>query len=87
MNSDYELIYRKDAVKFLAKQEVSIQIRIAKGLAGLISIPPTGDIKHIKGQQSLYRLRIGAFRILFEVNHSEKIVYVQAIDSRGGIYK
>ena len=87
MNSDYKLIYHKDAIKFLAKQEVLVQERIAKGLAGLLTIPPRGNIKLLKGQQGLYRLRIGTYRILFEVNHTEKIVYIQAIDSRGGIYK
>ena len=87
MNSDYKLFYHKDALKFLAKQEVALQERIAKGLTVLIAIPPRGDIKSLKGYQGLYRLRIGAYRIIFEINHTEKIVYIQAIDSRGGIYK
>ena len=87
MNSAYKLFYHKDALKFLAKQEVAIQERIAKGLTVLITIPPRGDIKLLKGHQGLYRLRIGTYRIIFEINHTEKIVYIQAIDSRGGIYK
>ena len=87
MSSDYKLIYHKDALKFLAKQEVANQERIAKGLTGLLIIPPRGDIKLLKGQQGLYRLRVGTCRILFEISHTEKIVYIQAIDSRGGIYK
>lgn len=83
MNSDYKLIYHKDTLKFLAKQEVNVQKRIAKGLTGLLTIPPRGDIKKLKGYQELYRLRIGTCRILFEINHTEKIVYIHAIDSRG----
>gem|GEM_PF-6945679 len=39
MNSAYKLFYHKDALKFLAKQEVAIQERIAKGLTVLITIP------------------------------------------------
>ncbi|WP_407309920.1 type II toxin-antitoxin system RelE family toxin [Desulfosporosinus sp. SB140] len=66
---------------------MSVQKRIAKGLAGLLTIPPSGDIKLLKGYLGLYRLRIGTYRILFEINHTEKIVYIQAIDSCGGIYK
>ena len=87
MNSDYKLIYHKDTLKFLAKQEVAVQERIAKGLTALLTIPPRGDITQMKGYQGLYRLRIGTYRILFEINHIEKIVYIQAIDFRGGIYK
>ena len=85
MNSDYKLFYHKDALKFLAKQELAIQERIAKGLTVLIAIPLRGDIKLVKGHQGLYRLRVGTYRILFEINHTEKIVYIQAIDSRVGI--
>ena len=87
MNSDYKLIYHKDVLKFLAKQEVTIQERIAKGLTGLLTIPPRGDIKQMKGFHDLYRLRVGTYRILFEISHTEKMIYIQALDSRGGIYK
>ncbi len=87
MNSGYKLIYHKDAVKFLAKQEKAVQERIVLGLRGLLEVPPIGDIKPMKGYTGLYRLRVGTYRILFEVDHNELIVYIRAIDSRGGIYK
>jgi len=87
VNSDYKLTYHKDSLKFLGKQEMAVQQRIAKGLTGLLTVPPRGDIKQMKGHHGVYRLRVGSYRILFEVDHTEKIVYIQAIDSRGGIYK
>ena len=87
MSSGYKLIYHKDALKFLAKQEKAVQERIAQGLRSLLKIPPEGDIKPLKGYPGVYRLRIGSLRILFEINHIEKFVYIRAIDSRGGIYK
>lgn len=87
MGSGYKLIYHREVVKFIARQEKQIQERIAQGLKGLLTIPPTGDIKPMKGYVGLYRLRIGTLRILFEVNHDEKVVFIRTIDSRGGIYK
>lgn len=87
MNSGYRLIYHRDAVKFVAKLEKVLQERIAQGLKGLTELPPRGDIKLMKGYQGLYRLRIGSFRVLFEIQHNEKVIYIQAIDSRGSIYK
>lgn len=77
MNSDYKLSYHKEALKFLAKQEMTVQERMAKELTGLLTIPPRGDIRLIKGHRGLYRLRIGTYRILFEINHTENIVYIQ----------
>jgi mRNA interferase RelE/StbE len=87
VSSDYKLIYRKETVKFLAKQEKAVQERISLGLKGLLEIPPAGDIKPMKGYKGLYRLRVGTYRILFEIDHMERIVYILAIDSRGNIYK
>lgn len=87
MNSGYRLIYHRDTVKFIAKQDKAVQERIANGLKGLLSIPPRGDIKPMKGYQGLYRLRIGNYRVLFEIQHDEKVIYIQAIASRGEIYK
>lgn len=87
MNSGYRLIYHRNTVKFIAKQEKANQERIAQELKGLLVIPPRGDIKPMKGRQGLYRLRIGNYRVLFEIQHSEKVIYIQAVDFRGGIYK
>ena len=55
MSSDYTLTYRKEAVKYIAKQEKAVQERIAQGLRGLLNNPPTGDIKQMKGYIGLYR--------------------------------
>jgi len=73
-------------VKFIAKQEKGIQIRIAEGLKELLEIPPEGDIKGMKGYTDLYRLRVGTFRILFEINRDEKVIYIQAIGNCVDIY-
>lgn len=55
VNSDYKLIYHKPAVKFKAKLNKTSQERIVIGLKGLLSIPPEGDIKSLKGHAGLYR--------------------------------
>lgn len=77
MNSSYKLICHKAAVNYLAKQEQAIQERIAESLKGLLSDPPSGDIKTIKGQPGLYRLRVGSYRILFKINHQEIYLLVR----------
>lgn len=56
-------------------------------LKGLTVRPPIGDIKPLKGRDNLMRLRVRSYRILFEVNTKEKLVYVLTIDNRGDVYK
>lgn len=80
------LTYHRSAVKFLSKQDSHNRQRIYAGLEGLKNLPPEGDIAKLKGTDNQYRLRIGTFRIIFQINIPEHIVYIQAIDNRGDIY-
>lgn len=86
MNSTYRLTLSRDAVKFIGKQEKTIQKRIRRALLGLTVRPPIGDIRPMKGTERRLRLRVGNYRILFEIDHQEDIVYILGIDNRGDIY-
>ncbi|KTE91436.1 plasmid stabilization protein [Desulfitobacterium hafniense] len=86
MNLTYQLTLNRDSVKFIAKQERATQERIRKALIGLAIRPPIGDIRPLKGQGKLMRLRVGTYRVIFEVNHTEQTVYILTIDNRGDIY-
>lgn len=86
MNSTYQLTLSRDAIKFLAKQERNVQSRIHQALSGLTVRPPIGDIRPLKGRNQQMRLRVGTFRVIFEVSHEEKVVYILTIDNRGDVY-
>jgi len=46
------------------------------------------DIKKLYGKwQGYYRLRRGKIRIIFEVNKSAKVLYIEKVDFRGDVYK
>ena len=45
----------------------------------------SGDIKPIKGEKDIYRLRIGKYRLLFTI--LEDTIIVTKIGPRGDIYK
>jgi len=44
-----------------------------------------GDVKKLKGSM-FYRLRVGNMRVVFEIDHLEKMIFIQTIDYRGDIY-
>ncbi len=87
MSLTYQVTLSRESIKFLKKQENAIQIRITKAIKGLTIQPPIGDIKPLKGRNKQLRLRVGSFRIIFEVNHNEKMIYILTIDNRGDVYK
>lgn len=83
----YEYNIRKKAMKFIRKQDKKQQERIFKAIYVL---PTLGDIKKMIGENNLYRLRVGDFRILFEMSaksNTVTLIDVTNADNRGQIYK
>lgn len=78
--------FEKSAKKFIAKQPPEQQKRLFKAINGL---PENGDIKKMQGYKSLYRLRVGDYRVLYSVNNKGELVVVTVsdVDNRGQVYK
>lgn len=77
----FQIVYSKKAERFLKKQDQITQRRIVEAISKL---PTSGDIRKLQGVTG-YRLRVGSFRILFDVNGL--IIDIIEIGSRGQIYK
>ena len=82
----YKYNIRKKAMKFIEKQEIQQRKRILKAI---YSLPVTEDIKKLAGNDNLYRLRVGDYRILFLLSpENDKITLVDVTNAgnRGQIY-
>jgi len=86
MAASKEIKFEESAVKFISKQQPEQRKRLFKAIKGL---PDEGDIKKMHGYKSLYRLRVGDFRVLYrtQTNGEIVIVIVEDIDNRGQVYK
>ena len=74
--------YAKSAVKTIASLDKKTKLRIKQAIETI----PSGDIKPLRGSQSLYRLRVGGWRIVFSFPDNETVL-VERIAPRGDIYK
>lgn len=79
----YKIKIRPKALKFIEKQNKSERLRIYKAIYNL----PNGDIKKLVGCKNEYRLRIGNYRIIYEINNNELVILITKADNRGQIYK
>lgn len=75
-----DISYSKQSIKFLKKQDIETRRR----LVSAIEMIPLGDVKKMQGRSG-YRLRVGEFRILFDINGN--IMRIEKIGSRGDIHK
>lgn len=89
MNLKYKVTFSSEAEKNLRKIDRNIARRILTSLAGLSNDPfNNSNTKKMKGKEgAIYRLRVGNYRIIYEVINNELIIFVVRIGPRGDIYK
>ena len=85
----YEILLHPDAQKVYAKADKALAKKIAKCLQQLEQDPRSHpDIKELKGEySSLYRYRIGDYRIIYSVEDEIVQVFVVAIAHRSKAYE
>ncbi len=82
---NYEIKLHPKVKKFLDKSEKNVSDRIIKKLK-LLKEEPFRFLEHYEGAD-YYKLRIGDYRALIDVDKSRKIIFVRVLDHRSRIYK
>ena len=83
----YKIILSKSSEKFIEKSGKIIFERISKKLEQLRINPFPSDCKRVEGQTGkIFRVRVGDYRILYEVLHKEVIIQIIKIDKRSKVY-
>ena len=60
--------------------------RIQQAIFDLENGPEGLDIKPLSGRSG-YRMRVGGWRLLMDIDNEQKIVYIYMLASRGDVYK
>ncbi|MFM2380739.1 MAG: hypothetical protein RLZZ143_3322 [Cyanobacteriota bacterium] len=82
----WRYIILKPVERYLKRLQPRSQERILNELDKLLASPTQTDFKKLKGRES-YRLRVGNYRVLMQVNREERLFIVTEIGPRGDIYK
>ena len=81
----WKVLLSADVQQFLNKQDEQISDKIKKRLEKLKSDNPFHFLEHFEGDY--YKLRIGDYRALIDIDFDRKILFVRVFDKRGRIYK
>ena len=89
MSSKYKITFSNDAEKTLGKLDRPMINRIFQAIEQLSNDPYNSpNTKKMKGKEDqVHRLRVGNFRIIYEIINDKLIVFVVRIGPRGDIYK
>ena len=84
----YKILYSTQAAKALLKMPRNSAQKIQGKLEQLAKDPfaPTPNARKLQGRQG-YRLRVGDWRVIYEINKTEIVIIVLKIAPRGEVYR
>jgi mRNA interferase RelE/StbE len=83
----YSILLAPPAERQLTSLTDSVQKRIVKRLKSLRENPRPQGVKKLAGEEDLYRIREGTYRIIYTIQDKELIVLVVKIGDRKEVYR
>ncbi len=83
----YEVKFSKGAKKQFRKLPLDVQERIQTKINDLAIEPRLNGVKKLQGDDNSYRVRVGDFRVIYELDDDVLIVTVIKVGHRNEIYK
>ena len=84
----YKVQYRASATKMLRRMPRNVAKTVVRKIGQLAVSPyaPNNNVTRLKGEEG-YRLRVGDWRVLYEIHDDVLVIEIIKIGSRGGVYR
>lgn len=83
----YTVQFAASASKEFRALPASVKSRVTTAIDGLVDNPRPPGVSKLQGHERLYRLRVGQFRVVYEVNDDVRTVKVTRIRHRRDVYQ
>ncbi len=83
----YDLLIERRAEKDMKKLNQPLFAQIAAKIKGLADNPHPQDSKKIKGSQNDWRLRVGDYRVLYEIDNKAGAIKIMRVKHRRDAYR
>ncbi|HQH71970.1 MAG TPA: type II toxin-antitoxin system RelE/ParE family toxin [bacterium] len=85
--TEYHIEFRPAAYKKFIHLPSNIQRYIDKHLLEIRTHPRPAGIKKLKGSTNRWSLRVGDYRVIYEIYDNELLILVLTIDNRKDAYR
>lgn len=75
------------AAKQLEKLDAPVRRRIGAAIDGLVDNARPQGAKKLQGSDDLWRIRIGDYRVIYEIHDRQLLVVIVTIGHRSDIYR
>lgn len=83
----YSITYKPSAAKALRKIDRQHQQAIITAIDALVHQPRPDGVKKLQGGEGEYRLRVGSYRIIYDIKDHELVILVLHLGHRKDIYR
>ena len=83
----YQIEFSRGARKHFRKLPLNIQKRIGTKINELAIEPRPNGVKKLKGEDNLYRIRVGDYRVVYEIEDNVLLIIVIRVKHRNEVYR
>jgi mRNA interferase RelE/StbE len=83
----YRIEFVSSAAKEFRSLSAELQRRVAASIDKLCQNPRPSGVRKLVGSESLYRVRMGHYRVVYEIDDQEQIIRVTRVRHRGDLYR
>jgi mRNA interferase RelE/StbE len=83
----YRLEFVSSASREFLALPAAIRQRIDRRLAALKENPKPSGVKALQGQEDLWRIRIGGYRVVYQINDRLRLMTVTRVRTRATVYR
>ena len=85
--ANFNIQFKSSAAKEFRNLPQEVKKRVIVKIDSLPLNPVPKDVKKLKGKNDFYRLRVGVYRIVYELHQNDKILLITRIRHRRDVYK
>ncbi len=85
--AEYRVEVTRAAYRDLDRLSPGVGGPVLTAIRGFTSDPRPRQCRKLSGSYNSYRLRVGDYRVLYEVNDNDRLVTVYAVGHRRDIYR
>lgn len=87
MSGRYTVEFERSARKELDSLDQQVRARIVRKIAALADNPRPAGVIRLSGRHDMWRIRVGDYRVVYEIRDDRLIVTIIRVAGRGSVYR
>jgi mRNA interferase RelE/StbE len=84
---NYKILWKKSAIKEIAKIPKEIALNIYDSISGLKNNPRKKGSRKLRGSEVLYRIRVNEYRVIYSIYDDILVIEIIKIAHRKEVYR